>query len=202
MCAPDAPPQDNSAAIARQQAAERESKIRTGQGEIDKAFSIFDPAYYDTFSKTYTDYYNPQVDKQFGDARQGLKYNLARKGMQDSTPGQNAFGDLIDSYGQKREQVAANAKDATNALRTDVETNKGDLYSQNTASADPSLSAASAVSRAGSLQSTPSFSPLGDLFGGLVNTGTAYYQGTQRGLPAGYRDLFPGSSSGSVRVTN
>lgn len=199
-----APPQDNSAQIARQQATEREAKVREGQGKVDQAFSVFDPAYYDKFRQTYTDYYNPQVDKQFGEAKQGLQYNLARGGQTNSSAGQKKFGDLIDSYGQKREQVAAQGLDASNKLKGDVESQKSDLYAQNTASADPSLSAISAVSRAGSLQTPPAYSPLGDLFGGLVNAGSTYLYGQQRGLPNNYRGTFqPGSGSvggGGVRV--
>lgn len=199
------PPQDNSAAIARQEAREREGKIREGQGRIDSAFGIFDPSYYDQFRQSYTDYYNPQVDKQFGDAKQKLTYNLARSGTLDATAGQKQFGDLIDSYATQREQVASKANEATNALRGQVESNKSDLYAQNTASADPSLAAIRAAGRAGSLQSPMSYSPLGDLFSGLVNSGASYLAGREKGIPSGYRNLLSpggGVSSGGVRVVS
>lgn len=205
MCLSSSPPQDNSAAVARQEAQEREGKIREGQSRIDSAFGIFDPAYYDKFRQTFLDYYNPQVDKQFGDAKEKLTYDMARRGVRDSTPGQNKFGDLIESYGTQREQVAGKAGEAANDLRSKVESNKSDLYAQNTASADPNLSAISAVGRAGSLQSPMSYSPLGDLFAGIVNSGASYLAGRDKGIPSGYRNLLSpggGVSSGGVRVVN
>jgi hypothetical protein len=200
-------PRDNSGDIARQQATERQAAIETGQGQIDKSFGIFDPAYYDKYKQTYQDYYNPQVDQQFGEAKQKLKYGLARSGTTDSTGGQKQFGDLVDKYGAQRENIAAGALDASNKLRTSVEGAKGDLYAQNTASADPALSAISATSRANSLSTPAAYSPLGDIFSGAVNTGTSYYKGTQQGLPSGYASLFtPGSGSvsgsNSVRVVS
>lgn len=200
-------PHDNSAEIARQQEEERQAKINAGKTKIDEAFNVFDPAYYDKFQKAYTDNYNPQVDKQFTDARQGVRYNLARKGTLDATAGQKAFGDLVDSYDEKRRQVASNALEATNKIRTAVEQNKSDLYNQNTASADPNLSAISAVGRAGSLSSPQAYSPLGDLFSGLVNSTGSYLAGRNQALPVGYaRLLSPGGTvptgSGSGYLVN
>lgn len=192
------PPQDNSAAIARQQEQERQGRIQQGKGKIDEAFGVFDPAYYDKFKQTYTDYYNPQVDRQYGEARRGLHYNLARSGIEDGTAGQKAFGDLIYDYGNQRQAIAGNALEATNKIRSDVESNKTELYNQNISAADPSLSAISAVGRAGSLQSPQAFNPLGDLFSGAVNAGTAYMAGSSKGLPAAYRGAFA-PSAGSTR---
>lgn len=203
MCLGGSQPKDNSAEIARQQEQERQTRINTGKESIDQAFSVFDPAYYDKFKADYTDVYNPQVDDQFGDARQKLKYNLNRAGTQDSTPGQKAFSDLTEGYGDQRRAVESKALEATNNVKSQVEGNKSDLYAQNTASADPSLAAISAVGRAGSLQTPPSFSPLADLFSGLTNAGAAYMSGSNRGLPSGYRSALGAgmpSSSGSGYV--
>lgn len=203
MCFPQQQPQDNSAELARQQEQERQARITEGKQKIDDAFSVFDPAYYDKFKSDYENVYNPQVDKQFTDARKALRYNLARAGTEDSTPGQTAFGKLTEGYGDQRRAVESKALEATNNIKSQVESNKSDLYTQNTASADPSLSAISAVGRAGSLQSPPSFSPLADLFSGLTNAGAAYVYGQNKALPAGYGNAFrsglpTGSSSGYV----
>ena len=191
-----------SGVYARQEEQAREKRIADGKQKIDQAFSVFDPAYYDKFQQDYLGYYNPQVDKQFTDARKGLRYNLVRAGIDDGTPGQKAFGDLTKSYADRRTDLAANAIDATNKVRGQVEQNKNTLYAQNTASADPSLSSIQALSAAGSLQSPPAYSPLGDLFSGLVNSGASYIYGKNRALPAGYGAAFssgaPIGSSGRV----
>lgn len=208
MCWSSDPPRDNSAEVARQQAVEREGKITQGRASIDKQFGIFDPQYFQNFQNAYTENYNPQVDKQFNEARQAMKYNLARGGMLDSTAGQKSFGDLVTSYNDARRDVASQAVDATNKLRSDIDSAKGDLYAQNSASADPSLSSIQAVSRAGSLQSPASYSPLGDLFSGAANAGASYLQGRQARWPSEDRgQLAPGAmlprgyrSSGSGRV--
>lgn len=204
MCFSSEPPRDNSATIARQQADERQGAIRQGQQQIDRQFGVFDAPYYDKFKKDYTDYYNPQVDEQFGDAKQKLTYNLARTGTRDSSGGQKQFGDLVEAYGQQREGVANKAIQGASALRGQVEQSKSDLYSQNTAAADPALAGISASTRAGALQSPGVYSPIGDLFGGLVNSGGAYLKGVQQGLPAGYGGAFaPGQNArnNAVRVT-
>lgn len=198
------PPKDRSAEIAREEEQKRQGRILEGRSKIDNAFSAFDPAYFENYNKAYTDVYNPQVDEQFGDARQAMRYNLARKGTNNSTPGQKAFGDLTESYGDQRRKIASDALTATNSARSDVERNKTELYSQNQAAADPSLAAISAVGRAGSLTTTPSYSPLGDLFTGLVNGAGQYAVNQSQQLPSQYRGALraPVTSNGSGRVVN
>ena len=196
-------PVDNSAAVARQQEEARQERIRQGKSSIDSAFAAFDPGYFDQFTKSYTDFYNPQVDEQFSDAQKGLRYEFARQGILNSTPAQTRFGDLIKSYSDARGQVASGALDATNDLRNRVSSSKTTLYGQNVDAADPSLAAASAAGSVGSLMTPASFSPLADIFAGLINTGAAHAAGRQNRLPLGYANLFqPGSyatgSSGRV----
>lgn len=194
MCFPK-PPRDNSAELARQQEQQRQARITQGQQAIDDAFKGFDDSYFNDYRQDYLDYYNPQVDEKYGNARRDLRYNTARAGILDSTGGFRLFGDLSKAYDDQRRAVASNADQATNEQRTNVEQNKSDLYSQNTASADPSLAAISAAGRAGSLQTTPAYSPVGDLFSGLTNAGASYIAGRNKGLPAGYDRLFqPGAT--------
>lgn len=205
MClTPSTPPQDNSAALARQQATEREAKITQGKSSIDNAFGVFDPAFYDKYTKAYTDNYNPEVDRQFGVAKQQLEYGTARRGVQDSTQGQKEFGDLTRDYTGQRTNIASQAIDATNKLRGTVDSQKGDLYAQNSASADPSLSALQATTSANSLTTPGSYSPLGNVFAGAINSGAQYLNNQRGALPSGYAAAFaPGASlpsGGSGRV--
>jgi hypothetical protein len=204
MCLSGDAPRDNSAEIARQQAQEREGKITEGKASIDKAFNVFDPGYYDKYTKAFTDNYNPEVDRQFGVARQGVRYDTARKGVTDSTAGIKQFGDLTREYGVQRQNIAGQAIDATNKLRSDVDAAKSNLYAQNSASADPALASITALSSAGSLGQPAQYSPLGNLFAGAINGGTAYLAGQNNRLPSGYSKLFaPGASlsgNGSGKV--
>lgn len=202
MCFQQSQPVDHSAELARQEEQARKGRILQGQGKIDSAFGMFDEPYFDHFKSDYLNYYTPQVDKQFGRAKQDLSYDLARKGVTNSTPGNKRFADLIDMYGQRRNEVASNALSATAGLKTQVEANKSELYNQNTTSADPSLAAQNSVSRVNSLTTPPVYSPLADLFAGAVNGGAQYLGQQNRGLPSGYAPYFaPGyysSSSGRV----
>ncbi|MGZ5923511.1 MAG: hypothetical protein ACXWK2_02950 [Rhizomicrobium sp.] len=205
MCLSGSAPVDNSGEVARQQAADREAKITQGKQSIDQAFNVFDPAFYDKYTKAFTNNYDPEVDRQFGLAKQGVLYDTARKGTTDSTPGQKQFADLTHDYGVQRQNIASQAIDATNKLRSNVDAQKTNLYAQNSSSADPSLSAIQAVSSAGSLGQPAQYSPLGNLFAGAINGGAQYIAGQNNRLPAGYARAFaPGatlpSGSGSGRV--
>lgn len=202
MCFNQQPAQDNSAQVARDEATAREARVNEGKGKIDSAFNVFDPAYFSKFNQSYLDAYNPQVDEQFGDARKTLKYDLARKGVTNSTPGQTRFGKLADAYTDRRREIAGNADTAANDLRSKIDAQKGALYDQNVAAADPSLSAVRAASAAGALQTPASYSPLADLFSGVVNAGSQYVAGQNRALPSGYGAMFaPGATvAGSGRV--
>lgn len=200
-------PQDQSAQLAQQAADARQAKVTAGQGNIDSAFGQFTPDYYNSFTKTYEDNYNPQVDDQFKLAQQGERYNLARKGMLDSTPAITA-GDLLNKgYVSQRQGIASNALGATEDLKNNVAGAKSQLYALNESAADPSLAATSALGQAGALQTTPKYSPLGDLFGGLVNGTASYVNGVNSQVPPWYRNAFqPGSGvpsgSGSGKVIN
>lgn len=185
-----APAQDNSAAVARQQEVSRQHQILAGQGQINNAFSAFDPAYFDKFQQNYLGVFNPQVDQQFGDASRNMRYDAARKGVADSTPGQFEFGNLVRTYGDARRQVAGNAIDATNQQRNAIQSQKTNLFNANNTAADPSLAAQNAVSAAGSLSTAPSYSPLANIFNGAVNGAGALVAGQNNALPAGYAPLF------------
>lgn len=177
---------DQSAEIARMLEDQRQAKIKSGEELINDAFKVFDDNYYNQYRQDYLDHYNPQVDKQFTDARQQLKYNLARARTQDSTQGQRNFGDLIEAYGKRRAEVGSNALNAVNTYRSNIDQQKQELYNQNQLAADPVKAAQSAAGRVGALQTTPAYSPIGDLFSGLIRGGTAYLAGRQKALPPGY----------------
>lgn len=177
---------DQSAEIARQLEDQRKAKIKSGEGLINDAFKVFDDGFFDQYRQDYLSHYNPQVDRQFTDARRQLRYNLARSGIQDSTAGQRSFGDLVAEYSRQRSRVGADALGATNTLRGNIDTQKNALYDQNLTAADPTRAAQAAAGQVGALRTTPQYSPVGDLFSGFIRGGQAYLAGRQNGLPAGY----------------
>lgn len=189
------PPVDNSAQIARQQEQERQARIASGESAIDDAFAQFDNPFFDNFRSTFLNYYNPQADDQFTDAKQDLRYAFARKGTLNSSAAQKGFGDLIKAYGDQKDQISSEALNKTNALRSQVESTRNNLSSQNAAAADPSAAARSAVSAVGSIGTAPTYSPLANAFTGILEAANARAAGASRALPAGYQQLFlPGAT--------
>jgi hypothetical protein len=209
MCTPSIP-KDTSADQAAAANATRQANITAGQGNIDSAFSKFDDGYFNKYNQSYQDNYNPRVDDQFKIAQTGERYNAARKGTLDSTPAIYANDQLNKSYGDQKQQIASNANTATDTMRNTVQQQKTSLYNLNSSAADPTLAATNATAAAGTIPSTPQYSMLGDLFGGLVNAGAGVVQGQNsynpyfmpgQGLPG---SGLPGSglpsANGSSRV--
>jgi hypothetical protein len=158
-------PTDNSAELARQQEDARQTRIKDGSAKIDQAFKGFDTPYYEGVGKAYTDYYTPQLDRQYQTARDKVTYNLADSGGLDSTAAGKKFGDLTADYGIQKQQIADKAIGASQDLRGNVERNRSELVQQLETGSGVESTGATAVARANSLSAPEQFSPLGDLFG-------------------------------------
>ena len=139
----------------------------------------------------------PQLSDQFNRARQALTYSLARGGNLASSAGAKSLGDLRTSYERNKALIGDRATTAAQQAQADVESNKGELYSQLSASADPSADATTAAARAAALTAPPSYSPLADVFANfLSNAGNQIY-GSYNGAKniASSTGLFPARSS-------
>lgn len=184
MCLSPHVPHDNSAELAAQKEAEREARITQGQTNIDQAFHQFDDPYFSNISKGYSDYYNPQLDKQYTDAVSALTAQLGQQGILQSSAGNKRLADLATANTQQHQAVIDRGLGSANTARQQVADSKSNLYRLNTSSADPSLAASQAVQAAGSVISPPNYSPLANVFGGFL--GNAYNAGTISGyLPGG-----------------
>lgn len=165
-------PKDNSAAIARQQEEERQARIREGKTSIDNTFNdIFTDDYFSGLSNAYTDYYYPQIDDQYSDAIENVKFALARQGLDQSTAGAERLGKLQERYDQQRTAITDRAQQSSADARANVERERTSLYDLNSSAADPSLIASRASAQAGSLQAPQVFSPLANVFADLINQG-------------------------------
>lgn len=187
MCLGGAP-QDNSADIARSQAAEREARVREGTGRINDTFSKFDDSYYSGLGKSYLDFYRPELDRQYGDAQKQLTYRFADSGNLDSGAANQKFADLAQNYALQTNQLGDRALNTQQQGRADVEKNRSDLISQLESGSGVESTASSALARAGSMSAPPQYSPLGDVFsqftGAMANSRALQGQG-YAGLPIG-----------------
>ena len=195
-------PKDNSAEIARQQENERQSRITTGTAKVNDAFGGFNDDYYAGIGKSYLDYYNPQLDRQYNRAREQLTYSLADSGNLDSSAAARKFGDLTADYGVQKQTIANQAESEKQAFKGNVEQNRSDLLGQLESGAGVDTTATSALARASSLTRPAQYSPLGDLFAqytGAARTNAAL-QGAGYPGAGGIRTQQPSVSTSTVKT--
>lgn len=203
MCIFPKAPQDNSAEIARQQEAQRRATIDAGRQIIDQAFQPFTDDFFANRSQEYLNYQQPQLEKQFEDARRKLMLGLP-SGALTSSAGARALADLNRINQQQMAQIGSQAQDFGQQERGRLAQTREELMALNTGSTNPADLAVQAANRAGTFMQAPQFSPLGDVFGNFLNqaaTGVALqrqgYPGLGIPLPS---PTVTGSGSGSGTV--
>lgn len=172
---------NKSAGIAAQQDAQmkadeaaRQEKIKAGQLKIDEAFGQYGDPYYQNYQKTYTDFYRPQIDDQYKEARGKLIASLAGRGVLDSSIGANALARVEKQRADTEGTVANQAVDAANQLRGQVEQTKTNLYNLNRSAADPEGIAARATGEATAIAAPSTFSPLQNVFASAISPFVTY----------------------------
>lgn len=197
---------DAAAAKAEMDAkeAKRQADIKTGQGSIDHAFAQYGDDYFKHFRDSYVGTKNPEIDRQYGVAKDKMVAGLAGRGVLDSTIGANALGQLEERRGSAQGDVANEASDLSNDFRGQVEKSKTDLYALNTAAGDPNMIASRAAGESTALIPPQSSSPLGNLFGDVLSPYAAYQKSNAYAPGAyggfSYGGSAPTSGGGSGRV--
>lgn len=189
---------DSREARAKEEA--RAARIKSGSGKIDDVFKGFDDGFYKGFRDKQTAFYQPEVDKQFGDAKDQLTYALARAGTLNSTIAGDKQAKLKGAYDIQTASTLSQAEDATASLRGNVNNEKSSLVSLLNATGDADRAANEATARSQQIfQKTPSYNPLGDIFGGVTGAIGNYAAGAQN--RAAYQAYFGGAkNAGSSRV--
>lgn len=144
--------------LIQQQADKRNADVAAGKGAIDTAFSQFDPKYFDEYKKSYIGKYEPDLENQFGIAKDKLYATLAGRGTESSTAGINKQAQLSKTFNDSQAGIADSAADATNQLRSNVDSTKSNLYGLNASAADPSAAATGAQAASGSI-ANPALAP-------------------------------------------
>jgi hypothetical protein len=204
---PNALPQNQPQTRTVTEAPPRFNRLRNQRdiftGQPREVEGSFGPDYYSGYREDYLDYYQPQLDERRTEANEDITYQLARQGILESSGARERYGDLQEEYGERAAELQNQADTAVAEKRSDVEQARTSLYNLAQSSADPQLAASQAQARASTLDSPQQFSPLGNVFASLVNSGAnvaraerAGYPGLNTGL---FRQPLTGSSS-SVRV--
>lgn len=169
------------AAAARADEQARQARIRQGTRSINKTFRQFDDSFFDDASKRYVDYATPQLDDQFKDAGEELAYDMARRGLDESSVNAEKTADLSKLYELNRQDIVDKGREYGTSLRNNVEDARSDLVTTLTATGDKAGAASSALARADALSKPPAYSPLTQLFADFTST-----LGTQAGLERAY----------------
>jgi len=194
---------DGGAAKREQQ---RQNNIKAGYDQIQQIFGGFNDDFYNTRSTAYTDYAQPQLDKQYEEAVKQLTFALARNGRLDSSVAGEQRAKLQEDYDTQKTALADRALSYGKDARTAVEGSRADLVSLNSNLANPATIANEAQNRLAGLQAMPNFEPLAPLF---VNIGEGL--GTQAELERRNQSRYNtglftppavGSGQGSGKVIN
>jgi hypothetical protein len=125
----------------------------------------FDDAFYNKYKQNVLDYYMPQVDKQYKDAKNQATYGLARSGNIRSSAANTLTADLANQNDINTAGVRNQADTAAGDLRSQVANEEQKATSQLYATEDPEVAAQQALSAVQNISlSQPNMSPLSALF--------------------------------------
>lgn len=194
----------DASAQARMAEEARQARVRAGTDTINQTFAKFDEPYFQGITKASNDYYLPQVDQQYNEARNKLVLALGGRGILNSSEGAKQLAKANEDYNRKRTAYSDKGVNMANDYRGKVEQNRGELINQLSASADPAAAAASATSRADMLSAPPTFSPIGDLFSNLAQYGATGLMAERAGYPGFKTGLFSSgaNSAGTAKYVN
>jgi hypothetical protein len=172
------------AAQARQEEEARQQRIEQGREFIDRQFDLFnkDKAFFDRYRQGITDYYKPQIDRQYADANKNLTYQLADAGTLRSTAAADATADLTRQKDSNLVSMNAKADSALGDLRNQIASNKDTAINQLMTTEDPSVSANTALNGIANVQlAKPDLSPLANLFSTAAIGGANAVKSWQQG---------------------
>ena len=153
---------------ARKREEERQARIKTGLTSIDATFAPFNDAYYGDRKTAFLDFYRPQLDDQFSDAKDQLTFGLARNGILNSTMAGDQSAKLSKDYATNWASIVSKADADVNNLKSNVANEKSALVQQLNATADADRVTNDALSRTQQMfQQRPDYNPLGDIFAGV-----------------------------------
>ena len=125
----------------------------------------FDDAFYNKYKQSVLDYYQPQVDKQYTDAKKQAVYGLGRSGNLVSSAANDLNADLATQNAVNVAGIRNQADTAAGDLRSQVNTEEQKAVSQLYATEDPEVAAQQSLASVRDISlSQPQMSPLSALF--------------------------------------
>jgi hypothetical protein len=155
---------DDGAAALRAEQVNRENQTRLLQQQINTNYAGFDPAFYKKRESDYMNSVTPSLNQQYGVAKNTLAYEMARRGLLNSSAGANMAGSLKAEFGKQRMGLVDAANQESSALRQNIETNRSNMLAQASTSLNPSIAWSQALSAAQNFKSPSVAAPVGQLF--------------------------------------
>ena len=147
----------------------------------EKTGTAFNDAFYDARRQSFLDYYAPQLQRQFSDARDQLGFALARAGLSRSSTAIDKSSRLSESYNTENTALASRAEKSVSDLKNNVADQRATLLGQLEASSDPGATANLATGRQQVLAQSPiEYSPLSDAFAGATGAVGSYATGLRQ----------------------
>ncbi len=185
--------------VARQSEERRAARIREGTASINTQFDRFGSDFFQGIEQKALDFFNPQLQDQFSDTKEGLVKNLARSGNLTGSVGVRRLGELTEALAKQQAQVGNKARSIGLAAKGDVESNRAQLIQNLAASADPFAAAQAAAASAASISAPAEFTPLGDVFTKFANLATPQIAAARQGFRNPVSGFFgPQTSSATV----
>lgn len=191
---------------ARQDEEARQARIREGTENINTTFGQFDDDFFGGRRQSYVDFARPQIDEQYGDAKDQLTYGLARSGLGSSSIAGEQYADLEKDYTVNLQDIVDKARAYETEARNSVEGARADLVAMLNSTGDAVGAGNAAINRSAALSKAPAYSPIGQLFTDF-SAGLSQQAALERAEAASGRDyaryntgLF-GASPGAVKTT-
>lgn len=169
---------------AREEENLRQKRIEDGRKLVDQQFDIFkkNPAFFDRYRGAITDYYKPQIQSQYSDAKRNATFQLADAGTLRSTAASDITADLAKQNDANMLAMNAKADSALGDLRNQIASNKDTAINQLYSTEDPSMAANSALNSIANIQlQKPDLSPLANLFSTAAIGGANALKSWQQG---------------------
>lgn len=153
---------------ARARETERQARIDTGMKTIADVFADLNPVL-DQRRKAQEDYYLPQLDKQYSDARDQLTFALANAGQSKSTTAGRKFSDLAEAFALQEGKIQSDIAGDIAGTQTRMNQNRASIEAALRSSGDNTAAADAALRQAVSFRSElPKVSPLAYAFQGAT----------------------------------
>lgn len=165
---------DNTGGMMRRQQIKSDQAMALGGQKIENAFAGYGEPFFQGVRQASINYAMPQLAGQYAKARMSTMGNLAAQGLTRSGVADRAYYDLGQQYAAGQQGVVNAAEDVVNQTKASLQGQKNTLYSELSASQNPSAVAAQALSLAGQFTAPNALQPLANEFSSNMNM-AAYY---------------------------